>query len=133
MAREDDAEEEAEEARERRLEARDGAGRRMRRKIGVLAAMHLATVWLSCMGRGEHRARSWHPPFSPREMRTAVVDAYTPSAGLLDLAVLTLARIVYLGVIVSAIAVREGASGKLNSALVLQKPLRRRRATLETL
>jgi ATP-binding cassette subfamily B (MDR/TAP) protein 9 len=34
-------------------------------------------------------------------MRTAVVDAYTPSAGLLDLAVLTLARIVYLGVIVS--------------------------------
>jgi ATP-binding cassette subfamily B (MDR/TAP) protein 9 len=34
-------------------------------------------------------------------MRTAVVDAYTPSAGLLDLAVLTLVRIVYLGVIVS--------------------------------
>ena len=101
MAREDDAEEEAEEARERRLEARDGAGRRMRRKIGILAAMHLATVWLSCKGRGEHRARSWHPPFSPREMRTAVVDAYTPSAGLLDLAVLTLVRIVYLGVIVS--------------------------------
>ena len=44
MAREDDAEEEAEEARERRLAAKDGAGVRVRWRITLLAAMHLATL-----------------------------------------------------------------------------------------
>ena len=101
MAREDDAEEEAEEARERRLAAKDGAGVRMRWRITLLAAMHLATLWLACMGRGETRASSWHPPLAPDDLRRALVDAYTPSAGLLDLAVLTLARLGYLAALVS--------------------------------
>ena len=83
MAREDDAEEEAEEARERRLAAKDGAGIRVRWRITLLAAMHLATLWLACMGRGEARASSWHPPLAPDDLRRALVDAYTPSAGLL--------------------------------------------------
>ena len=101
MAREDDAEEEAEEARERRLAAKDGAGVRVRWRITLLAAMHLATLWLACMGRGETRASSWHPPLAPDDLRRALVDAYTPSAGLLDLAVLTLARLGYLAALVS--------------------------------
>ena len=101
MAREDDAEEEAEEARERRLDAKDGAGVRVRWRITLLAAMHLATLWLACMGRGETRASSWHPPLAPDDLRRALVDAYTPSAGLLDLAVLTLARLGYLAALVS--------------------------------
>ena len=101
MAREDDAEEEAEEARERRLAAKDGAGVRVRWRITLLAAMHLATLWLACMGRGETRASSWHPPLAPDDLRRALVDAYTPSAGLLDLAVLTLVRLGYLAALVA--------------------------------
>ena len=101
MSREDDAEEEAEEARERRLAAKDGAGVRVRWRITLLAAMHLATLWLACMGRGETRASSWHPPLAPDDLRRALVDAYTPSAGLLDLAVLTLVRLGYLAALVA--------------------------------
>ena len=103
MTGSDDDEEEIREAREARVSAQAGSGKRLVRRIVFMSVLKTGVLYLCILERGKHANKhSWHPPLDSRALYDTLVRDYSVSAGLLDIACLAVWTVLYNAVVLSA-------------------------------
>eukprot|EP00227_Mantoniella_beaufortii_P017995 CAMPEP_0197598874 /NCGR_PEP_ID=MMETSP1326-20131121/30202_1 /TAXON_ID=1155430 /ORGANISM="Genus nov. species nov., Strain RCC2288" /LENGTH=129 /DNA_ID=CAMNT_0043165741 /DNA_START=1 /DNA_END=386 /DNA_ORIENTATION=+ len=108
-----EAAKEAEAAQEAREARRAGSGRRLTFSLTLLVLLALAVVYLTTLSTSQQRS-AWHPPLDTggsggsgdgvRRLWRALVDGYSFSAGLLDVAALIVARLLCTAALLSLAA-----------------------------
>lgn len=98
----DEENDDVREAREARVAAQCGSGMRLLRRVVFISITSVASLYLCAMERATSSSSSWHPPLSLAALYRTLVENYSYSSGLFDVACLTVVQVVYAVVVLWA-------------------------------